>query len=73
MVDLDNHCPIDLLPDRDADTLAKWLRCHPGIKVITRDRSTEYTRGASEGAPEAIHVADRWHLLHNLREVLERI
>jgi transposase len=73
LVDLERHRPIDLLPDRTADTLARWLRAHPGIIILSRDRSTEYARGASLGAPEAQHVLDRWHLVRNLREALERL
>ena len=73
LVDLEQQRRIDLLPDRSAATLRDWLRQHPGTEVIARDRSTEYARGATEGAPEAVQVADRWHLLHNLREVLERL
>ena len=73
LVDLETHRPVDLLPDRSADTLARWLRAHPGVAYISRDRSNEYTRGASEGAPAAQHIADRWHILKNLREVLERL
>jgi hypothetical protein len=46
---------------------------HPGIEVIARDRSTEYARGATEGAPDAVQVVDRWHLIGNLRDVLERM
>ena len=72
VVDLDRHRVVDLLPDRTAATLAGWLEQRPGIKVVARDRSTEYARGASLGAPQAVQVADRWHLLANMRQALER-
>lgn len=73
LVDLTTHRPVDVLPDRSADTLSRWLRAHPGVKYLSRDRSPEYARGANEGAPSAQQVVDRWHLLKNLREVLERV
>ena len=72
VVDLDRHRTIDLLPDRTATTLASWLERHSDIRVIARDRSTEYARGASLGAPQALQVADRWHLLANMRQAVER-
>lgn len=71
LVDLDRRCPIDLLPDRTGATVTDWLRRHPGIQIVTRDRSTEYARAAAAGAPAALQVADRWHLL-NMRQALER-
>src|SRR4051812_6429515 len=72
IVDLDRRRVVDLLPVRSAATLADWLRQRPGIVTVARDRSTEYARGASRGAPEAVQVADRWHLLANVRHVVER-
>lgn len=73
LVDLARRRPVDLLPDRTAATLADWLQKHPGIEVIARDRSTEYASGASAGAPAAQQVADRWYLLQNVRQMLERL
>src|SRR5262249_34708754 len=65
--------PVALLPDRSADTVAQWLREHPGVEIIARDRSTAYAEGAHQGAPSTTQVADRFHLLQNLREALDQV
>jgi transposase len=72
LVDLERHAVVDLLPDRTAETLAAWLLAHPGIQIISRDRASAYADGARQGAPHAIQVADRWHLLKNVGDALER-
>lgn len=71
-VDLERRQPIDLLPDRAPATVAAWLTAHPTIDIITRDRNAGFTDAATRGAPQAIQVADRFHLLGNLRAALER-
>jgi transposase len=73
LVDLERHRPIDLWPDRTADTLAAWLQAHLGVLSMSRARATEYARGATLGAPEAQQGLDWWHLVRNLREALERL
>jgi transposase len=73
LVDLERRCVVDILPDRSADTVAAWLQAHPGVEIISRDRGGIYAEGARRGAPAAVQVADRWHLLANLREALERL
>lgn len=72
LVDLEKHKVVDLLSDRSAAALELWLRNSPGVEIIVRDRFYDYTVGAQAGAPHATQVADRWHLLHNLQEMLER-
>jgi transposase len=73
VVDLERSEVIDVLPDRDAQTVAAWLKAHPGVEVISRDRSAASAQAATEGASRAQQVADRWHLLKNLREAVERV
>jgi len=72
LVDLERHDAIDLLPDRAVETVAQWLREHPGVELVTRDRSDAYAEGVRRGAPAACQVADRFHLAKNLGEALER-
>jgi transposase len=73
LIDLERRSPVALLPDRTAESLAQWLRAHPGGQVIARDRSTAYADGARQGAPAATQVADRFHLFQNLREALDQV
>jgi transposase len=73
LVNLERRKVVDLLPERSQESLVAWFRSHPGaqVEVATRDRSNIYREGLAKGAPGATHVADRWHLLHNLTFTLE--
>jgi transposase len=73
LCDLERACVVDLLPDREAKTLADWLIAHPGVEIISRDRGGAYAEGARQGAPNAIQVADRFHLLMNLKDAVKRV
>ena len=71
LVDLQAHCPVEVLPDREAATVVRWLRAHRGVKIISRDRAGAYAEAATRGAPRARQVADRYHILVNLRDALK--
>ena len=72
LIGIETRRPVDMLPERSADSLESWLGSRPAIKVICRDRGSCYAEGAARAAPLAVQAADRWHLLHNLAETVER-
>jgi transposase len=73
LVDLELRRPIEILPDRKEETVEAWLLTHPEIEVVSRDRGGEYAAAARKGAPQAQQVADKFHLLLNLREKLKEL
>lgn len=72
LVDVEAGRVVDVLADRTSETFADWLRAHPGVEIVCRDRATAYTRAVKEAAPQALEVADRWHLLQNLSAAVEK-
>jgi transposase len=73
VVDLERRTPVELLPDREAETRQRWLAAHPEIEIISRDRAPQYAEAARGGAPHAVQVVDRWHVLKNLSEAVQRM
>jgi transposase len=72
IIDHETGRPIDLLPERDSKTVKQWLEKHPTVEIVTRDRSGEYREAITQALPDAVQIADRWHLLKNLGEAIQR-
>lgn len=72
LVDINSHQVIDLLPERSAESAASWMRGHPEIQYVSRDRGKDYAQAASEAAPQAIQIVDRFHLMKNFVEALDQ-
>lgn len=71
IIDLQTHDMLDLLPDREAETVKQWLLAHPEIEIVSRDRAGAYADAAAQGAPQALQIADRWHVCKNLGDAVQ--
>ena len=72
VIDMANHHPVDVLPDRTSETVQTWLKAHQGVQIVCRDRAGAYAEAVRLAAPNATQVADRWHLWHNLTQAVEK-
>jgi transposase len=73
VIDVERGCPIEVLEDRFTETVADWFKAHPEVQVVARDRAEAYASGIRQGAPDAVQVADRFHLLTNLADALHEV
>ncbi|GCE31927.1 hypothetical protein KDA_74110 [Dictyobacter alpinus] len=73
LVDLETHQICNVLPNRLVETVAAWMRSHPEITIVSRDRGSEYASAASQGAPQAVQVADRFHIAKNMTEAVQNL
>lgn len=73
IVDMERRKIIDLLPDREAATVENWLKSHPGVEIVSRDRFINYANGIRQASTGIIQVADRWHLLKNMGDAIEKM
>src|SRR5262249_25620933 len=71
--DLESRTPLDVLPDRSVETVSAWFVAHPSVEIVSRDRSSEYAAAIKKGAPQALEVADSWHIGKNLAESVEML
>jgi transposase len=72
IVDLERRCVVDVLADRSSTSVAAWLSAHPSIEIVSRNRQGLYAEGARSGAPQVRQIADRFHLIQNVREAIEK-
>src|SRR3712207_3709644 len=73
LVDLERNRVVDLLPDRRAESPSAWLQANPGVQFLARDRAGGYPDGVRQGAPDAVQVTHRWHLLRNLGDAVHAV
>lgn len=72
LIDIEAGRAVDVLPDRTAETFTAWLQQHPGAEIVCRDRASAYAEAVRTAAPEAVQIADRFHLWLNLCKTVEK-